>query len=64
MQKDHNYLFQLHMALGNHDQAAQTSVLIARQEQEMGNYKLAHSQLFDTYKARREASSSFSSLHC
>mmetsp|Transcript_37661 Transcript_37661/g.118764 ORF Transcript_37661/g.118764 Transcript_37661/m.118764 type:complete len:1376 (+) Transcript_37661:207-4334(+) len=50
VQKDHNYLFQLHMALGNHDQAAQTSVLIARQEQEMGNYKLAHSQLFDTYK--------------
>jgi hypothetical protein len=25
-------------------------VIIARQEQEMGNYKIAHTQLFDTFK--------------
>eukprot|EP00193_Tetraselmis_chui_P006636 CAMPEP_0177753690 /NCGR_PEP_ID=MMETSP0491_2-20121128/1597_1 /TAXON_ID=63592 /ORGANISM="Tetraselmis chuii, Strain PLY429" /LENGTH=282 /DNA_ID=CAMNT_0019268997 /DNA_START=33 /DNA_END=878 /DNA_ORIENTATION=+ len=48
--KDHNYLFKLHMALGDYEQAAQTSVLIAKQEQEMGNYKLAHSQLLATYR--------------
>uniref|UniRef100_A0A061RSU0 Wd repeat-containing protein 19 n=2 Tax=Tetraselmis sp. GSL018 TaxID=582737 RepID=A0A061RSU0_9CHLO len=51
--KDHNYLFKLHMALGNYEQAAQTSVLIAKQEQEMGNYKLAHSQLFETFRELR-----------
>ena len=48
--KDPNLLFKLHMALQNYEKAAQTAVLIAKQEQEMGNYKLAHSQLYDTYK--------------
>ncbi|KAK3240077.1 hypothetical protein CYMTET_50059, partial [Cymbomonas tetramitiformis] len=50
IQKDHNYLFRLHMALHQYEQAAHTAVLIARQEQEMGNYKLSHTQLFDTFK--------------
>jgi WD repeat-containing protein 19 len=50
IQKDHNYLFRLHIALRNYEQAARTSVVIARQEQEMGNYKIAHTQLFDTFK--------------
>ena len=54
--KDHNYLFRLHIALRNYEQAARTSVVIARQEQEMGNYKIAHTQLFDTFKARRAVS--------
>ncbi|GBG61180.1 hypothetical protein CBR_g19256 [Chara braunii] len=49
MEKNHNYLFRLHMALGNYDQAAKTAVIIARQEQELGNYKLAHTQLLETY---------------
>ena len=31
--KDHNYLFRLHMALGQYTQAASTAVAIARQEQ-------------------------------
>jgi hypothetical protein len=31
--KDHNYLFRLHMALGQYTQAANTAVAIARQEQ-------------------------------
>ena len=30
--------------------AAKTTVLIARQEQEMGNYKMAHRQLFDAHR--------------
>lgn len=38
------------MALGNFPQAAKTAVVIARQEQELGNYKAAHSVLFDTFR--------------
>merc|ERR1712147_236137 len=53
MAQDHNYLFKLHIALGNYDKAAQTAVVIAKQEQERGNYKLAHDQLFGTYKELR-----------
>merc|ERR1712070_367149 len=37
-------------ALGNYMQAAGTALIIAKQEQEMGNYKLAHSLLFRTYQ--------------
>jgi WD repeat-containing protein 19 len=36
------------MAVGDHARAAVTAVLIAQQEQEMGNYKVAHSILFET----------------
>ena len=48
--KDANHLFKLHIALRNYEQAARTSILIAKQEQEMGNYKIAHAQLYDTHK--------------
>jgi WD repeat-containing protein 19 len=48
--KDPNYIFRLYMALGNFPQAAKTAVIIARQEQELGNYKVAHTILFDTHK--------------
>ena len=48
--KDANYLFRLHIALRDYDAAAKTTVLIARQEQEMGNYKMAHRQLFDAHR--------------
>jgi len=50
IEKDHNHLFRLYMALRNYERAAHTAVLIARQEQEMGNYKIAHSTLFDTHR--------------
>lgn len=36
------------MALGNYSQASKTAVIIARQEQDLGNYKLSHSILHDT----------------
>eukprot|EP00026_Physarum_polycephalum_P003547 Phypoly_transcript_03560.p1 GENE.Phypoly_transcript_03560~~Phypoly_transcript_03560.p1 ORF type:complete len:493 (+),score=71.34 Phypoly_transcript_03560:931-2409(+) len=49
--KDPNYIFRLYMALGNFAQAAKTAVIIARSEQELGNYKVAHNILFDTYKS-------------
>lgn len=38
--KDPNYIFRLYMALGNFPQAAKTALIIARQEQELGNYKV------------------------
>lgn len=48
--KDPNYIFRLYMALGNYTQAAKTAIIIARQEQELGNYRVAHQILFDTHK--------------
>merc|ERR1712048_399832 len=48
--KDPNYVYRLHKALGNFMQAAGTALIIAKQEQEMGNYKHAHQLLFRTYQ--------------
>merc|ERR1712176_522032 len=48
--KDPNYVYRLHKALGNYMQAAGTALIIAKQEQEMGNYKHAHQLLFKTYQ--------------
>lgn len=48
--KDPNYVYRLHKALGNYMQAAGTALIIAKQEQEMGNYKHAHTLLFRTYQ--------------
>ena len=47
--KDPNYIFRLYMALGNYPQAAKTAIIIARQEQELGNYRIAHGILFETH---------------
>lgn len=38
--KDPNYIFRLYMALGNFEQAVYTALIIAKQEQELGNYKV------------------------
>jgi WD repeat-containing protein 19 len=35
--KDPHYIYKLHIALENYDQIAPTAVIIARQEQELGN---------------------------
>ena len=43
MPKDPNYIYRLYMALKKYDDAAKTALIIARQEQDMGNYSLAHS---------------------
>jgi WD repeat-containing protein 19 len=48
--KDPNYVYRLHKALGNFMQAAGTALIIAKQEQEMGNYKHAHTLLYRTYQ--------------
>ena len=46
--KDPNYIYRLYVALGNFDRASATAVLIAKQERELGNYKVAHYQLYTT----------------
>lgn len=43
------HIFRLYMALGNYIQAARTAMVIAHQECENGNYKAAHSVLYETY---------------
>ena len=68
--KDPNFIFRLYMALGNYPQAAKTATIIARQEQELGNYKIAHTMLFETHReltargsASRRSSTSPMLLH-
>ena len=46
--KDPHYIFRLYMAIGDFQQAANTALLIANQEQEHGKYKDAHRILFET----------------
>jgi WD repeat-containing protein 19 len=46
--KDPNYIYRLYMALKKYEDAAKTALIIARQEQDMGNYTLAHSVVFET----------------
>lgn len=41
--KDSSYIYRLHMALKRYSDAAKTAIIIAKQEQEMGNYTMAHS---------------------
>ena len=38
------------MALGKYPEAVRTANIIARQEQELGNYKSAHDLLYDTFR--------------
>ena len=44
------HIFQLYMALGNYSQAARTAMVIAHQERETGNYRAAHSILYETHR--------------
>nr|CCA16506.1 PREDICTED: similar to WD repeat domain 19 putative [Albugo laibachii Nc14] len=48
--KDPHHIFRLYMALGNYAQAAKTALIISRQEQDLGNYKVAHDVLLETYR--------------
>jgi WD repeat-containing protein 19 len=48
--KDPNYIYRLYMALKKYDDAAKTALIIARQEQDMGNYTLAHSVVTETIR--------------
>ena len=53
--KDPNYIYRLYMALKKYDDAAKTALIIARQEQDMGNYALAHSVVFETIRRLEDA---------
>eukprot|EP00932_Pfiesteria_piscicida_P006849 SRR837773.16819.p1 GENE.SRR837773.16819~~SRR837773.16819.p1 ORF type:complete len:332 (-),score=63.70 SRR837773.16819:80-1015(-) len=48
--KDATYVYRLHKALGHFTQAANTATIIAKKDQEEGNYKQAHALLFRTYQ--------------
>ncbi|KAI8820676.1 WD repeat-containing protein 19-like protein [Fimicolochytrium jonesii] len=51
--KDAKYIFKLYMSLGQYREAARTAIIIAREEQALGNYRAAHDLLFDNYKQLR-----------
>ena len=48
--KDAKYLFQLYIALKRFPEAARTAVIIAREEQSAGNYRIAHGVLFKMHQ--------------
>ncbi|KAI8903563.1 hypothetical protein EDD86DRAFT_230891 [Gorgonomyces haynaldii] len=50
MPKDAKYIFKLYMSLKQFKEAARTAVIIAREEQVIGNYRGAHDLLLDNYK--------------
>lgn len=54
MPKDSKYLFRLYMSLERYHEAAKTAIIVAQNEQEMGNYRTAHDVLFGMYKELRE----------
>lgn len=53
--KNPNYIYRLYMALKQFEDAAKTAIVIARQEQDMGNYPLAHSVIFETISSLESA---------
>ena len=46
--KDPNYIYRLYMALKKYEDAAKTALIIAKQEQDSGNYAQAHSVIAET----------------
>lgn len=48
--KDPNYIYRLYLALKKYDDAAKTALVIARQEQDLGNYPAAHAVLVETIR--------------
>ncbi|BFZ14509.1 hypothetical protein BsWGS_17548 [Bradybaena similaris] len=52
--KDAKYLFRLYMALKRFGEAARTAIIIAREEQNAGNYRNAHDVLFSMYQELKQ----------
>mmetsp|Transcript_23630 Transcript_23630/g.32414 ORF Transcript_23630/g.32414 Transcript_23630/m.32414 type:complete len:1528 (-) Transcript_23630:123-4706(-) len=48
--KDQNYIYRLYLALKKYEDAAKTALIIARSEQDAGNYALAHSIVVETVR--------------
>jgi WD repeat-containing protein 19 len=55
--KDAKYIFKLYMSLEQFQEASRTAIIIAREEQNMGNYRSAHDLLFDNYNQLRRIGS-------
>jgi len=56
MPKDPSYIYRLYMALKKYEDAAKTALIIARQEQDMGNYTVAHGVVYETIRSLEDAS--------
>lgn len=52
--KDAKYIFKLYMSLGQYKEAGRTAVIIAREEQTLGNYRTAHDLLLDNLRQLRK----------
>ena len=48
--KDAKYIFKLYMSLKQYREAARTAIIIAREEQILGNYRAAHDLLLENYR--------------
>ena len=55
MPKDPSYIYRLYMALKKYEDAAKTALIIARQEQDMGNYTVAHGVVYETIRSLEDA---------
>lgn len=56
LQKDPSYIYRMYMALKKYEDAAKTALIIARQEQDLGNYPLAHQVIVETIRHLEDAS--------
>lgn len=53
--KDSSYTYRLYLALKKYENAAKTALIIAREEQDLGNYPVAHSVLVETIRHLEDA---------
>ncbi|ORX55502.1 hypothetical protein BCR36DRAFT_581508 [Piromyces finnis] len=49
IRKDTKYFFKLWMSIGKYSEAARTAIIIAREEQNLGNYRATHDVLLEIY---------------
>jgi len=49
VRKDTKYFFKLWMSIGKYSEAARTAIIIAREEQNLGNYRATHDVLLEIY---------------
>lgn len=53
--KDSSYIYRLYLALKKYDDAAKTALIIAREEQDLGNYVSARNIVFETARKLEDA---------
>lgn len=53
--KDTNFIYKLYVALKRYEEAANTALVIASNEQELGNYTVAHAAIFEAMRYLEEA---------